>query len=55
MFNYQKAEVEADDDTGANGDGGELKIAEMVGEGLGDHKHGVGGYAAENGGADYVP
>lgn len=55
MSKYQEAEVEADDDVIGDGDGGELEVAEVAGEGLGDDEHGIGGDAAEDGGAHYVP
>ncbi|KAL8226330.1 hypothetical protein R6Q57_016162 [Mikania cordata] len=51
----EKAEVEADDDAGGDGDGGELHVAEVTGEGLGDDVHREGGDTAEDGGAHYVP
>ena len=55
IYNYQKTEVEADDDVIGDGDGGELEVSEVAGEGLGDDKHGVGGDSAEDGWAHYVP
>lgn len=51
----QEAEVEADDDVGGNGHGGELEVAEVAGEGLGDDEHGVRRDAAEDGGAHHPP
>ncbi|KAI3788168.1 hypothetical protein L2E82_00880 [Cichorium intybus] len=41
--NWVLAEVESDDDAGHTGDGSELQVAKMAGEGLGDDEHGVGG------------
>lgn len=38
---YEEAEIEADDDGVGDRDGGELDIAEVAGEGLGDDVHGV--------------
>nr|GME00366.1 hypothetical protein Iba_chr15fCG4700 [Ipomoea batatas] len=52
---YKEAEIEADDDGVRNGDGGELHLAQMPGEGLGHDVHGKRRHAAEDGGAHYVP
>nr|GMD96508.1 hypothetical protein DY000_00015351 [Ipomoea batatas] len=52
---YKEAEIEADDDGVRNGDGGELHLAQMPGEGLGHDVHGERRHAAEDGGAHYVP
>ena len=49
MYAYHEAVVEADDDGVGDGDGGELEVAEVPGEGLRDDVHAVGGDAAEDG------
>ena len=52
---YHEAVVEADDDGVCEGDGGELEVAEVAGEGLRDDDHAVGGDAAEDGRPDDHP
>ena len=47
MYAYHEAVVEADDDGVGDGDGGELEVAEVPGEGLRDDVHAVGSDAAE--------
>ena len=46
---YHEAVVEADDDGVCEGDGGELEVAEVAGEGLHDDVEAVGGGAGEDG------
>lgn len=55
LITYQEAKIEADDDGVGNGDGSEFDLTEVAGEGLSYDIHGVGGDAAENGGAHYLP
>lgn len=55
LITYQEAKIEADDDGVGNGDGSEFDLTEVAGEGLSYDIHGVGGDAAEDGGAHYLP
>ena len=52
---YQEAEVEAGDDGGGDGEGGELEVAEVADEGLRDDVHPVERDPLEDGRADDVP
>jgi hypothetical protein len=52
---YQEAEVESGDDGGGDGEGRELAVAEVAGEGLADHVHAVERQAHEHGRADDLP
>ena len=45
---YQEAKIETDDDGVGDGDGGELNLAEVAGEGLRDDVHRERGDAAED-------
>lgn len=54
-IDYQEAEGDADDDGGDDGDGSEVEVAEVAGEGLGDDGEGEQGDSSEDGGARDVP
>nr|GMC67506.1 hypothetical protein Iba_chr02fCG3140 [Ipomoea batatas] len=52
---YHEAEVEAENEVGGDRNSGELNIANMAGESLGDNHHGIRRDSGEDGGSYYVP
>ncbi|GER47156.1 seven transmembrane MLO family protein, partial [Striga asiatica] len=47
--------AETHDDVAGDGHGGEFEVAEVAGKGLSDDEHGIGGDAADDGGAHHAP
>lgn len=55
LWCYHETETDGNDNGSDDGDGGEVEVTEVAGEGLGDDSDGEHGDAAEDGGACYLP
>lgn len=55
LITYEKAKIESDDYSVSNGNGGELDVSKVAGEGLSYDVHGEGSHTAEDSGTHNDP